>query len=233
MTLPIFIIVKDRITCLKRSLASFEKLGDVEFILIDTGSTYPPMIEWQRTCGYPIHKVVSTGSFADISEVIGDIIQRWFYTTKSTSKYYVVTDPDIELENPSPALIEYYKKVLELDPYITVVGPMLRIDDLPDHFGLKEDMIKSHKLQFWDRSSTEYDGVKIQGAAIDTTFGLYRRSFKFHRLNNGVRVHEPYMARHLDWYIDTNNLTEEEEYYFNHATQVSSMANHLKRGAPV
>jgi hypothetical protein len=62
---------------------------------------------------------------------------------------------------------------------------------------------------------------------------MYRRNFKFHRLNTGLRVHPPYTAKHLDWYLDTKNLSDEEEYYFSHATKVSSMSNHLKRGVPV
>ena len=56
------------------------------------------------------------------------------------------------------------------------------------------------------------------------------KSFTFKRLNHGIRVYAPYMAKHLDWYLDTKNLTEEEIYYKDHASNISTMSLHLKRG---
>lgn len=229
--IPIFIICKDRVTVLKQCIASYEKLGDVEIILIDNGSTYPPMIEWQLSCPYKIYRNKPLNNTADISESVGTIIDYWYKT--NDSPYYIVTDPDIELEEPSPKLLEYYKEILGIERSAVCVGPMLRIDDLPEHFSLKKEMYASHILQFWGKPNYKYKESKIQPAAIDTTFGMYRKGFKFRRLNSGIRVHEPYMARHLDWYLDTNNLSEEQLYYFDHASQVSSMGNHLLRGVKV
>lgn len=229
--IPIFIICKDRVTVLQKCIASYEKLGDVEIIIIDNGSTYPPMLEWQLQCPYKIYRNQPAGTTADISESVGNIIEHWYKT--NDSPYYIVTDPDIELESPSPKLLEYYADILDKEWTAMVVGPMLRIDDIPDHFCLKEEMKASHILQFWHKTPIEYKESKLQKASIDTTFGMYRKGYKFRRLSPGIRVYEPYMARHLDWYIDTSNLTDEQEYYMAHASEVSSLTNHIKRGKPV
>ncbi len=233
MRTPIFIITKDRVTVLKKSIESFLKLKEVEIIIHDNNSTYPQMVaylnqlerEGVKVCRHPDAK----GTFYDISDSVYKTILEWYET--NDSPYYVVTDPDIELEQPCVEMLEFYKEVLLINKSIPVVGPMLRIDDIPDCFSLKEEMVESHKIQFWDKKPTSsYKDVNLLYSGIDTTFGMYRKDFKFKRLNLGLRVYEPYMARHLDWYMDTNNLSEEEKYYIEHASAVSTLSHHVENG---
>ena len=56
---------------------------------------------------------------------------------------------------------------------------------------------------------------------IDTTFGMYRRGYAFRRLSQGFCAYAPYQARHLDWYLDPDALTEDQRYYMEHAFVVS------------
>ncbi len=233
MVIPIFIITRDRVSCLKQCIEGYKKLGKIEIVIHDNGSTYPPMIEYLSDLeqqGIKVYRNVDSNDFKAISNNVSSTIQDW-YTTKS-SKYYIVTDPDIELESPSPDLLQYYQDALERHPQATCASPMLRIDDIPDHFAFKETMIKSHMIQFWDKSHLTwlFKEVKIQFAAVDTTFAMYRKSFRFKRLNRGVRIHEPYMAKHLDWYIDTENITDEQKYYSDNASTVSTLSNYIKQG---
>lgn len=228
--IPIFIITKDRLTVLKQSIESYLKLGpEVKIVLLDNGSTYPPLLEWMSTCGYEIIRNPNpTGSFKDISDWVGNVISLY----AGNFEHYIVTDPDIELEEPSPALLEYYKAVLMAFSGANCVGPMLRIDDLPECFHFRDQMIESHNIQFWgpQHKTMRFRNVLVQPAPIDTTFAMYRRSFRFHRLNMGIRVRAPYQARHLDWYLDTLNPTEEQQYYFDHASNVSTMKMHVAKG---
>lgn len=231
MTIPIFIISCNRLTVLKRSIESYKKLGDITIIIHDNNSTYPPMIEYLKRLeseGVEVYRhPEARGTFYDISESVENTIKSWFNYHKAD--YYVVTDPDIELENPSPQLLEHYKELLQ-DKRINVVGPMLRIDDLPDCYTLKDEMINSQKIQFWYKERGSYKGIEHVYCGIDTTFGMYRSSFRFSRLNLGLRVFEPYMAKHLDWYLDIDNLNEEEQYYKDHATALSTNSQHIKDG---
>jgi len=231
MIIPLFIISFNRLSVLKQCIESYKKLGDrIQIIIHDNDSTYQPLLDYYKDCGYTIYHNKSKGDMYDISLSVKKTIDKWYSENRDLdAPYYIVTDPDIELEQPSPELLDYYIKVMQKhNP--PCVGPMLRIDDIPDCFKFKETMVKSHNEQFWHRENQLFENVKIQRAGIDTTFALYRKNFSFNRLNYGMRVHEPYMARHLDWYQDSDNLNEEEQYYRDHASNVSTLSTYNKQG---
>ena len=60
-------------------------------------------------------------------------------------------------------------------------------------------------------------------APIDTTFALYRPNIKggafFHDFM--IRTGGQYQAKHLPWYNDDDNLTEEERYYVLNAKTIT------------
>lgn len=235
MTIPIFIITRDRVSVLKKSIASYKPLGDIEIVIHDNHSTYPPMLEYLANLekqGIKIYRYGEDGNgYNEISERVQQTILSWYKS--NDSDHYIVTDPDIELENPSPELLNFYTSVLKTYNSAPVVGPMLRIDDLPECFRIRDEMIESHMIQFWgpQHQRIDFNGTKIQKAGIDTTFGMYRKGFRFKRLNFGIRVHDPYMARHLDWYMDTDNPTEEQRYYIaNCSHKISTLSAHVTRG---
>ena len=58
---------------------------------------------------------------------------------------------------------------------ICKVGFALRIDDLPQHYPLKEKVIKWEK-QFWTKKVNKTDNIYY--AEIDTTFALYKPFYK-------------------------------------------------------
>lgn len=233
MPIPIFIITRDRVTPLKKSIASYIPLGDIEIVIHDNNSTYPPMIEYLKELESQGIKVYrnpdASNTYAAIGEEVDNTIRYWYMI--NDSDYYIVTDPDIELESADPNMLKLYAKALKQFPQATVIGTMLRIDDIPDCFKFKETMIYSHKIQFWNHTpKTTVLGHDLLWCAIDTTFGMYRKGFRFRRLNLGFRSYAPYMARHLDWYQDSDNLTEEEQYYRDHASSVSTLSNYNKQG---
>jgi hypothetical protein len=60
-------------------------------------------------------------------------------------------------------------------------------------------------------------------AGIDTTFAIYDRERLLNeRFYWSLRSPEPYVARHLPWYVTRENLTVEELFYLVRATDVSS-----------
>jgi hypothetical protein len=234
MPTPIFIITKDRVTCLKQCIEGYKKLGDIEIVIHDNASTYPPMYKYLNELtdqGVKIYKhPQAENHFCDISDSPRETIEDWYKT--NDSPYYIVTDPDIDLENPTPELLNYFIDVSETFN-ADVVGPMLQLDDLPNHFKLKDEIIAVQKRQFWqpEQQLIMHKGIYIQHCAIDTTFGLYKKNFSFKRLNFGYRVRSPYMAKHLDWYLDTENLSEESLFYIDHCSHlVSTLSGEIKRG---
>jgi len=95
------------------------------------------------------------------------------------------------------------------------VGPSLRIDNLPDHYPLKKKVIK-HENQFWKKKRLHKKPVKFYKVHIDTTFAMYRGDHvKKNDATMGARLCPPFTALHLDWYLDPDNLTEDQVYYLN------------------
>jgi hypothetical protein len=100
------------------------------------------------------------------------------------------------------------------------VGFGLAIDDLPNSFSSKNDVIE-WESQFWQKE-VEKD---VFLAPIDTTFALYRPFVKGRPKNiymGHLRTGYPYIMHHLPWYINSDSLSEEDEYYVKNISTTST-----------
>jgi hypothetical protein len=107
-------------------------------------------------------------------------------------------------------------------PYAFKVGPSIRIDDLPDCYDRKQEVIE------WEsRFFASPEGETLFRAPIDTTFALYRPRIGLSRRPSleAYRTAAPYQIRHLPWYEDSQNPTEEENYYKSHCRHVTAWSN--------
>jgi hypothetical protein len=206
MRCPIFINCRDRVTCLSALVDWLERAGHEEIILIDNASTYPPLLEYYECSP---HSVIRMG------ENLGHTA---LWHTGLVEKlcgpegYYVYSDPDIvPIEECPLDAVDFFLDVLESYPDFAKVGFGLRIDDLPDHYFLKQRVVHWEQ-QFWQKPIEP----ELFKAPIDTTFALYR-GVKSHQIHDAIRTGYPYIARHTAWYIDSENLGEEEAYYRSHA----------------
>ena len=225
---PIFVITCDRLESLRKSVESYYGCirEPFEIVMVDFGSTYPLMTEFlarAETRGDVIYREQRITNASQLNRV-SSCIQDYFKTHPQSN--YVVTDPDVALDNTPRDVLDLYSYLLETFPQINVVGPMLRIDDIPDHYPLKGKLLNGemglHKgFHSQPTSTIQYKGwpVKYIFAPVDTTFGLYRVRAEWARLKSGVRVLPPYGARHLDWYIDPANPTPDQAYYVEHASR--------------
>lgn len=217
---PIFIISHNRLTMLRQTIDSIVKTikTPYEIIIHDNKSTYGPLVHWlQHGCPYKVY-FNKTNDLLDVRTSMAD----YFRKTKSAARNYVVTDPDVELmPNDRGDILELSAHILDTHPEVNAVAPDLRLDDIPACYGLKNKVID------WYRRSEPYrygtvtrrlsddaeQSVSIKWHAVDTTFAMYRRSFHFQRVNPAILLQAPYNARHLDWYINTSNLTAEQRFY--------------------
>jgi len=235
--IPIFVISSDRLKALKESIQSYYDCIKTAFeiVIIDFGTSYEPTLEYLRQLRnkdikiYWNEKISYKGSLNLIDEVIQD------YFEDHPVSNYVVTDPDIVLDNVDGDILDVYSYLLKRFHKFIVVGPMLRIDDIPDYYPLKDRLLsKSHESVFHRRRvlTIPYKDKVIRYiiATIDTTFGMRRAGEDFWRHRWGIRTLAPYAARHLDWYLDPENLTEDQKYYINHASRrISTWNNVLRR----
>jgi hypothetical protein len=227
----------DRIAVLRQSIESYRKLKPEPIIVIhDGGSTFPPMLEYLAELEKSGIQVERSGRVTENEDLnkASVTIEKWFAT--NDAPYYVVTDPDILIEDGFDDLFEVYAWFLTRNPDIDVVGPMLRIDDIPDHYPLKFVAAGRHYYQFWSKvpQITRIHGKQVlfQKSKIDTTFGMYRKGFKFHHYNDGIRVYAPYAAKHLDWYIDPASMTPDQVYYMANSSKVAHWGGAWLRSAP-
>lgn len=203
--IPIFIIMRDRLDSLILQLESFESRGYENIYIIDNKSSYPPVLDFYANTK---HKIIR------MEKNYGHMV---FHTTdlfkQYGNDYYAITDCDvIPVEECPDNFMEIFLESLHAYPAISKAGFGLKIDDLPDHYPLKQQVISWEK-QFWTLPLQK----GLYSALIDSTFALYRPNRVYSRYpDTGIRSDFPYLARHTGWYIDVNNLPDDEKHYIDH-----------------
>jgi hypothetical protein len=91
-------------------------------------------------------------------------------------------------------------------------GLGIKVDDLPEAYRHRDTVLRWEE-QFW-REPLEGNCFN---ARVDTTFALYRPGAW--PVIDGVRSSYPYLGRHMPWYEDSTNPSEESRYYAKHAVQ--------------
>jgi hypothetical protein len=210
--IPIIINNRNRLTFMMELISSLEIRGYENIYIIDNNSTYPPLLEYYSKCQYNIFRLKQNIGHLAIWET--DIYKSFI------NDYYVYTDPDVVLIEECPDdFLSFFVESLKKFRYTPKVGLSLKIDDLPDCFSKKQDVIGWEK-QFFQTKENEF----LYVAPVDTTFALYR-PWARNGANSAYKTFRsayPYMARHKPWYIDNSNLSEEEKYYIEH----SEMSTH-------
>lgn len=213
--IPILIINFNQLYYLEKLINSLVNNNYENIIIIDNNSTYPPLLEYYK----------KINAYVKVLNRKTNDGHRVFWKNKDLfSKYgkgyYVVTDADIEITDDCPDdFILYFKKILDKNEQLVKVGFSLKIDDIPDSNKYK-GKIFNWENQFWKNTDTNGN----YRAVIDTTFALYRpmNQFCIDYFYEAVRTKAPYIAKHGGWYIDHNNLSEEQAFYMKTANDSSS-----------
>lgn len=199
--IPVIINNFNRLDCLRDLISWLERAGMVNIYVIDNGSTYPPLLEYYKTIGHRVFYIANTGPHA---LWLHDYIWRKF-----RDGYYIYTDSDVVPDENCPLnAVEIFYDVLRRNLNIQKVGFSLRIDDIPDCYGKKEDVIAWEKKYWKDKHAS---GFFL--APIDTTFALYRPYVQGGWYLRALRSVYPYSARHTPWYQDTASPSAEEQFY--------------------
>lgn len=204
--IPIIINNFNRLTFLQMLVEALEKRGYRNIYIIDNNSTYPPLLEYYDKSPHTVFRLKENVGYLSLWKT--DIYKRF------RNRWFVYTDPDILPGDTCPEdFLDYFLSVMKRYPRASKVGFALRIDDLPDTFSKKNE-VQEWESQYWTRP-LEKD---LYRAPIDTTFALYRPNIKWGSYIKDfmIRVGGDYTARHLPWYNDDGNLSEEEKYYLNH-----------------
>jgi hypothetical protein len=202
--IPVFVICRDRLTSLQRTVAALELAEGIDIVLVDNASTYPPLREYLRSSP---HQLIQTGENAGHHA-------PWDRDLVPRHSPFGVTDPDVvpipECPPDWPAFMLDIARTYELNK----VGFGLKIDDLPESYAFRQQVI-NHETQFWRTELTVRNGVQVFSAALDTTLAIYPHRTSWD-IWPAARTGFPYVAQHLAWYIDSSRLTDDELYYRQH-----------------
>lgn len=202
--IPIFIISYNRLSYLAQFIEQLEIFGLKNIHIIDNKSTYPPLLDYYKTCKYDViymdknqgHKVFWNSD-------------RFIEYRKS---FYVVTDPDLKFceECPKDFMKFFFEKLYKY-PFVRKIGFSLKIDDLPNDSTTSDAAIKWEK-QYYE---TYIKKDNLYYAGIDTTFALYvpDQLVNKQKFLSAFRGGKPYQMRHLPWYKRKVDITDEDIFY--------------------
>ena len=207
--IPIIINNYNRVTTLKLLISSLEIRGYKNIFIIDNASTYPALLEYYQTCPYTVFRLKDNVGYKSLWKT--DIYKQFIHN------YYVYTDSDVVPCDDCPEdFLNHFLEVLKRYRFATKVGFGLKIDDLPDHYDLKESVIE------WENQFWKYEVEKdLYRAPIDTTFALYRPYAKKNAnwYIEQYRTGGKYVVHHMPWYNNSEDLSPEERYYMNSCTK--------------
>ncbi len=200
--IPIIINNRNRVTYLLQLISWLEKTGCTNIYIIDNNSSYPPLLDFYSKTKYHVFRLKE--NVGHLSLWKSGIIRQF------ENDYYVYTDPDVLPIDECPAnAIEFLMNKLNQYSEIEKIGFGLKIDDLPDQYSEKQEVI-AWESKFW-KKEVEKD---VYDAALDTTFALYRPYTNGTKwVQRAYRTGGKYIARHLPWYEDSKNESEETLFY--------------------
>ncbi len=213
--IPIVINNFNRLTFPLQLIGFLENCGFTNIVILDNNSSYPPLLKFYETSKYKvIRQKKNVGHLAFWKSGLYDQY-KW--------NYFVYTDSDVVPVQECPKnFIEYFKFILDRNYRLEKIGFGIKIDDLPDSFSLKTKVVEYEK-HYWEKEVM----ANLYDAPIDTTFALYRPLSKLEHGESytlsACRTGFPYLIRHLPWYVDSRNLSDEENYYMQTCNNSSSM----------
>lgn len=199
---PVVINSFNRLCWLQQLVAWLRDAGMRRILVIDNASTYPPLLRY--LAGLRDAEVVplgrNAGSFA---------LWRTPAWRRVKHGWYVYTDPDvIPVETCPTDVVRRLHEVLLRHPHAHKAGLGLRIDDVPDGFPRRAEVMR-WELPYWSRPLEP----GVYDAPVDTTFALYRPWARGGWWIPAVRTGAPLMARHMPWYADASRPDAEELHY--------------------
>ncbi len=206
LSIPVIIINYNRLADLKELVVFLQKRKHKNIVIVDNCSTYPPLLDYYEQIKGEVTVELMTENYGHLVFWKNQDLYK-----KYSSGYYIVTDSDILPNKELPKdYINQFIQILDKHKEVSKVGFALRIDDIPDHYALKQKVLDWEK-QFWERQI----GKDLYRTHIDTTFAIYPPLYKYEKTNffEGIRIAGNFTSQHKGWYTNTLFMTEEEMYY--------------------
>jgi hypothetical protein len=219
-SMPILINNFNRLEVLREQLDWILKLdGELSIVIMDNASTYPPLLDFYASIDFPNAQVLHLG-YNSCGNAARDVAAALV-----GFPYFVLTDPDVLPYATTPRdVIPHLRDLLERHPEFNHVGLSLEIDDLPERSPMTQRVL-SHESPYWDEPLDD----EVYVAPVDTTFAMYRAGSDVRAYWPALRTCRPYTLKHVDWYRDPSETSEEYEYYLRSCRPYATWATDLVR----
>jgi len=217
----IFICSYNRLEPLKMLVKALTQRGYKNIVVLDNGTTYQPLLGWYKTAEvkevYFCANNYGPEALDCVRNFESDFQQKYNHIV--LNEYHVYTDSDVVPIDEVPH--DFIDNMVEMCKQygIPKIGLSLKIDDLPDHFVLKNKVVL-HESSFFEREFIEDDRCRLYKAPVDTTFAVNAPGLACGYSDYAYRAAGTYFAKHMPWYFDSNNLPVDEIYYLDHITGV-------------
>lgn len=206
--IPIYIISYNRLSYLKNMVSWLQKNNYKNITIIDNNSDYQPLLDYYKKINCKIIKMKKNYGYKVFYKNIKFLLKRNF-------SLYVVTDPDLyPIEGCKTDFLEKFVNIMYEFPTFSKVGFSLKIDDIPDTYKAKKDVLISEKRYYSKTVESNLYDFKLFSADLDTTFALNSPNYLMKSLlfYKGIRTGRPYTMKHLPWY--ENEINEEQKNYY-------------------
>jgi hypothetical protein len=213
---PVFVPCFDNPTYTARMVSQLHNLGFRRIILVDGGSTYPPMRDLLTAPGDDISVLLLQGNPGPRHVCLDPV------TSAQLPRHFCITDPDLAFNPAMPADFLGDLAALAARERVGKAGLAL---DLSDRDAMRDERMQIGERtwhiwqwedQFWrnELGPLRPGGDPVYRAPVDTTFALYDKTFfDPDRFLEAVRVAGRFTCRHLPWYRDRELPEEEERFY--------------------
>jgi hypothetical protein len=211
--IPVYVNTFNRLTTTERLCHQIARLDNARPVIIDNASIWGPLLDWYADCPYDVIRL--RDNMGHHAPWLSGVIEQ------DAAEWYVVTDCDLDIDGVPLDCLQRLREPFDWPGKpIIKSGLSLRIDDVPKF----QTKVLSWEPRFWKR---QVPGGRFYWAQVDTTFALYRGSCPYEKCMQVVQAHSvrsapPYTARHVPWYLDGDNLDEENRHYFATANESNS-----------
>lgn len=206
MSIPIVIINRDRLQYTEKLCDQLLVLGYDNITILDMGSTYKPLISWYKEQKFA--EVILEKNLGHRELWNSGIIDSF------RSSWIAVSDSDIELNTHTPKGFIEHMIVTAKDFYVDKCGLAIEYQNIPNQF--LRNVIVPIESRYWDNKLPHVTDM-VYMAPVDTSFCVVRTESPF--TYRAVRLGGEYTCKHLPWYEDWSNLTEEEQYYMDNCDE--------------
>ena len=222
-SIPVVINNFNRLDSLKREAEWILTLeGSTSVVILDNNSTYGPLLDYYDSLDHPAIQVVYLGYNSGL-EGLEDM-------EKDLAKYpyFVITDPDLVPYDDTPAdILIRMRELLDERQEYNHVGASIETNDIPEHYPLRQQVI-DWEARYWPPEAP-IAGEGVFEAWVDSTFGMYRGTSGVLQIDHALRMDRPYRLKHVDWYINPDDLSEEQAFYLKSSTRVASWTDKLMK----